>query len=60
MKILLIEDNIEISDNISKILKFKNPEYKIIQAFDGEEAVKKFLLEDFDFILLDLMLPKID
>lgn len=60
MRILLIEDNKEISDNISKILRLKNPEYKIIQAFDGEEAIKIFLTKDFDFILLDLMLPKID
>jgi len=60
MKILLVEDNKEISENIVKILRLKNPEFKIIQVFDGEEAVKKFLLEDFDIILLDLMLPKID
>jgi len=60
MDILLIEDNKEISDNIKKILKLKNPEFDIIQVFDGEEAIKKFLLEKFDFILLDLMLPKID
>lgn len=60
MKILLVEDNKEISENISKILKIKNPNFHIIQVFDGEEAIKKFLLEDFDLILLDLMLPKID
>lgn len=60
MKILLVEDNKEISENISKILKIKNPDFHIIQVFDGEEAIKKFLLEDFDLILLDLMLPKID
>jgi len=60
MKILLVEDNIEISDNIYKILKIKNPDFEIIQVFDGEEAIKKILTEKFDFILLDLMLPKID
>ena len=60
MDILLVEDNKEISDNIKKILKFKNPEFQITQVFDGEEAIKKFLLENFDLILLDLMLPKID
>jgi len=60
MDILLVEDNKEISDNIKKILKFKNPEFQITQVFDGEEAIKKFLLEKFDLILLDLMLPKID
>ncbi|MDQ7008841.1 MAG: response regulator transcription factor [Candidatus Gracilibacteria bacterium] len=60
MKILLVEDNIEISENISRILKIKNSDFNIIQAFDGEEAIKNFLLEDFDIILLDLMIPKID
>jgi len=60
MKILLVEDNREISDNIIRILKIKNPEFHIVQVFDGEEAIKKFFLEDFDLILLDLMLPKID
>ncbi len=60
MKILLVEDNKEISDNIVRILKLKNPEIFIFQVFDGTEAIKKFLLEDFDIILLDLMLPEID
>jgi DNA-binding response OmpR family regulator len=32
----------------------------ITQKFDWEEAIKSFLLEKYDLILLDLMLPKID
>jgi DNA-binding response OmpR family regulator len=34
MKILLVEDNKEISENISKILKIKNPSFRITQVFD--------------------------
>ncbi len=60
MRILLVEDSREISNNITRILKLKNPEFHIKQVFDGQEAIKKFLLEKFDIILLDLMLPEID
>jgi len=60
MRILIIEDNKEISDNITQILKFKNSEFQITQTFDWEESIKTFLLWEFDIILLDLMLPKID
>jgi len=60
MKILLIEDNKNISDNIKKVLELENSSFLITQKFDWEEAIKSFLLEKYDLILLDLMLPKID
>lgn len=60
MKILLIEDNKNISDNIKKVLEFDNNNFFITQVFDWEEAIKSFLLNKYDLILLDLMLPKID
>lgn len=60
MKILLIEDNKDISDNIKKVLELENTDFHITQKFDWEEAIKEFLLWEFDLILLDLMLPKID
>lgn len=34
--------------------------YRVIEAFDGDEAVKKALSEEPDLILLDVMLPKQD
>ena len=60
MKILLVEDNKNISDNIKKVLELENSSFLITQKFDWEEAIKSFLLEKYDLILLDLMLPKID
>lgn len=60
MKILLIDDNIDISNNIKKVLELDNPDFSITQVFDWEEAIKSFLLNKYDLILLDLMLPKID
>ena len=60
MKILLVEDNKDISDNIKKVLEIKNSNFLITQKFDWEEAIKIFLLEKYDLVLLDIMLPKID
>ena len=60
MKILLIEYNKNISDNIKKVLELENTDFYITQKFDWEEAIKEFLLWEYNLILLDLMLPKID
>ncbi|WHH57400.1 response regulator YycF [Petroclostridium sp. X23] len=57
-KILVVDDEKPIVD----ILRFnlKKEGYTIIEAYDGEEAVKKALNENPDLILLDVMLPKMD
>ncbi len=57
-KILLIEDNREISDNIKDYLELEK--FEVIQAFDWEKGLQLALEEKFDLILLDLMLPKMD
>jgi two-component system copper resistance phosphate regulon response regulator CusR len=57
-KILLIEDNKEISDNIANYLELEN--FEVTKAFDWEVWLDLALEKKFDLILLDLMLPKID
>ena len=56
--ILIIEDEKPISD----ILKFnlEKEGYKTTQAFDGEEGLNLAKTNEFDLILLDVMLPKMD
>src|SRR3989344_2468345 len=57
MKILLIED-----DNILQKMyedKFGSTDYHLISASDGEEGLAKAISEKPDFILLDLMMPKL-
>lgn len=58
MKILLIEDNADISANIREYLELES--YHVTQAFDGEVGIEKATREDYDLILLDLSLPHID
>ncbi len=57
-KILIVEDEINISKLIQDTLSLANYEYDC--SFDGEEAMKKIGENSYDMILLDIMLPKLD
>lgn len=57
-KILIIEDEEAIQKILSEPLNFAG--YKVITASDGLEGINTFHKQDFDLILLDIMLPKID
>ncbi|MBZ9688606.1 response regulator transcription factor [Clostridium estertheticum] len=57
-KILIVEDDIAISEMVKNYL-IKDG-FLVKTAFDGEEAILKYLNYDFDLIILDLMMPKLD
>lgn len=57
MKIMLVEDDMEISKMLKDYLKTEN--FEVASAVDGEEACVKWSKDTFDLVLLDLMIPKI-
>jgi DNA-binding response OmpR family regulator len=57
-KILIVEDDAAISDLIKLNLNMVG--YETRQAYDGTQALEIIGKEEFDLILLDVMLPKID
>ncbi|KOR89207.1 response regulator transcription factor [Paenibacillus solani] len=57
-RILLVEDDRDISQLIESHLKQEN--YEVLIALDGEEAESFIDQEEFDLVLLDLMLPKVN
>ena len=57
-KILIIEDDTAISEMVKNYL-IKDG-FLVTTAFDGEEGIVKYLNDDFDLIVLDLMMPKLD
>lgn len=57
IKILLVEDNREISDNIVKYFK---KEMEIQSVFQGDEALSYLKASHYDIVILDLMLPEVD
>lgn len=57
MKILLIEDDTEISEMLKNFLITEN--FEVVTAYDGESACEKFFADEYSIVLLDLMIPKI-
>ncbi len=57
-KILIVEDEPALRNVL--IDKFSNEGFEVIQARDGEEALKTALAEHPDLILLDILLPVMD
>lgn len=54
-KILIIEDDTNINNMVSEYLGSNG--YLCTQAFSGSEGSLRFSMEEFDLVLLDLMLP---
>ncbi len=54
-KILLLEDDMELSDTIAKFLRSKG--FEVVQSFDGEDARDKMYENRFDLWLLDVKVP---
>ncbi len=57
-KILVIEDNLEIRENLCEILELAN--YDVISAENGKAGVEKAKSEMPDLILCDVMMPILD
>ena len=57
-KILIVEDEIEIREGISEYLSEVG--YDVMVAEDGQEGIDLFKSNEFDLVLLDIMLPKIN
>ena len=57
-KILVIEDNNEIRDNIVEILELA--EYEVIVAKNGKQGVEMATKNLPDIILCDIMMPELD
>lgn len=58
MRILLVEDEVRLSNNIKKGLTEQG--FAVDTAYDGDEGEFLAETEEYDLILLDIMLPKKD
>ena len=58
MKLLLVEDSIQLNKALTTVLKRNS--YIVDSAFDGEEALLYIDQYKYDIIILDIMLPKIN
>lgn len=58
MRILVVEDEKNLNDIIVKKLKMEK--YGVDNCFDGKDALDFILTTDYDVIILDIMMPKMD
>ena len=59
-KILVIEDEAAIRRVLKKILTEESKDYIVEEAEDGLEAMEKIKEEDYDLVLCDIKMPKMD
>jgi two-component system, NtrC family, nitrogen regulation response regulator NtrX len=57
-EILIIDDEKSIRKTLTEILSFEG--YKIDEAPDGEEGLRKFKEKTYDLVLCDIKMPKLD
>ena len=57
-EILIIDDEKAIRKTLTEILSFEG--YKLEEAADGEEGLKKFKEKNYDLVLCDIKMPKLD
>lgn len=57
-EILIIDDEKAIRKTLTEILSFEG--YKLDEAADGEEGLKKFKEKNYDLVLCDIKMPKLD
>lgn len=57
-KILIVDDEAKIREVIKEYIEF--PGYESDEAEDGKEAVEKCRDNNYDLIIMDIMMPKVD
>ncbi len=57
-RLLVVDDEINIRKVIREYAEFNN--FLVDEAVDGMDAVEKVKLNDYDIIIMDIMMPKLD
>jgi two-component system response regulator MprA len=58
MRVLIVEDKRSMAEHLGRALEGEG--YSVAFAYDGEEGLRLGKSNDFDVMLLDLMLPRMD
>ena len=58
MRLLLAEDELALSKALTAILERNN--YSVDAAYDGQEALEYLEADNYDGVILDIMMPKVD
>jgi signal transduction histidine kinase/DNA-binding response OmpR family regulator len=56
-RVLLADDNADLRDHVARLLR---PSFDVTAAADGQAALELALAEQFDLVLTDVMMPRLD
>ncbi|WP_193786394.1 SpoIIE family protein phosphatase [Actinoplanes friuliensis] len=56
-RVLLADDNADLRDHVARLLR---PYWDVTAVVDGQEALDRALEEQFDLVLTDVMMPRLD
>ncbi len=57
-RVFLVDDEVDMTQLVGALLKFKG--YQLDTSNDPEAALERLLVEDFDCVVMDLMMPRLD
>lgn len=60
MKILIVDDNVDLVQALSLGFKLQWPDFQVVTAESGNRALALFTLENPDIVLLDIAMPGMD
>ncbi|WP_127573033.1 response regulator transcription factor [Paenibacillus xylaniclasticus] len=58
MKLLIVEDDLAIAYTVARVMRDEG--YEVVECHNGEDGLYFALHGQFDLIILDIMLPKLD
>ncbi len=58
IRVLVVDDDSDVAELIA--IHIRDMDWEVIIASDGKEAIEEIKKNDFDIVLLDLMLPEVD
>src|SRR4030095_284131 len=56
-RILLADDNADLRDHVARLLR---PHWDVTAVVDGQDALDQAVHEQFDLVLTDVMMPRLD
>ena len=56
MRVLVVDDEVRLAENIARALR-EGPGYAVDMAHDGSDALQLCVVNSYDLIVLDLMIP---
>ncbi|MCL4477673.1 MAG: response regulator [Deltaproteobacteria bacterium] len=59
-KILIIDDEVYFANNISKLLNANDRSLEVFAVYSAEEAVEQLEKAQFDIVVTDIKMPKMD